>query len=98
MRNPQNRIEIVRPVVEDLGGKVDSGFLNLSNYGVVAIVQMSDNMSVAELSMAFMSQFAANSVKINPLISWDEGIDAMRKALESAYKPPEGNPMLKRSE
>lgn len=97
VRNPQNRIEIVRPVVEGLGGKIESGFLNLSNYEVVAIVQMPDNVSMAALSMAFMSQYAVKAVKTFPMITWDEGIAAMRKAREASYQPPE-SPMLNRSE
>ncbi len=98
VRNPQNRIEIVRPIVEGLGGKVESGYLNLSNYEVVAIVQMPDNVNMAALSMAFMAQFAVKTVKTIPLITWDEGMEAMRKARETAYKPPETNPMLTRNE
>jgi uncharacterized protein with GYD domain len=80
-----------------LGGKIESGFLNLSNYEVVAIVQMPDNVNMAALSMAFMAQFAVKAVKTVPLLTWDEGIEAMKKAREASYKPPE-NLMLKRSE
>jgi uncharacterized protein with GYD domain len=98
VRSPQNRIELVSPVVEGLGGKVESGFLNLSNYEVVAIVQMPNNVNMAALSMAFMAQFAVKTVKTIPLITWEEGIEAMKKAKEAAYKPPETSPMLKRNE
>jgi uncharacterized protein with GYD domain len=98
VRSPQNRIELVRPVVEGLGGKIESGYLNLSNYEVVAIVQMPDNTSMAALSMAFMAQFAVKAVKTIPLITWDEGIQAMKKAREASYKPPENNLMLTRNE
>ena len=98
VRNPQNRIEIVRPVVEGLGGKIESGYLSLANYEVVAIAQMPDNVSMAALSMAFMAEFAVKSVKTIPLITWDESIEAMNKARKAAYKPPETNPMLTRSD
>ena len=27
-KNPQNRLEAVRPVVEDLGGKMEAGYLS----------------------------------------------------------------------
>jgi len=98
IRSPQNRIEIVRPVVESLGGKLESGFLSLANYEVVAIVQMPNNVNMAALSMAFMAQFAVKTVKTIPLLTWDEGIEAMGKARKAAYKPPETSPMLARSE
>ena len=98
VRSPQNRIEIVRPVVENLGGKIESGFLSLSDYEVVAIVQMPDNVSMAASSMAFMAQFAVKNVKTIPLMTWDEGIAAMRKAKQASYKPPEADNMLRREE
>jgi uncharacterized protein with GYD domain len=98
LRNPQNRIEIVRPVVEELGGKVESGFINLENYEVVAIVEMPNSTNMAALSMAFMAQFAVKTVKTIPLLTWEEGIDAMKKAHQAAYKPPETNPMITRSD
>lgn len=53
----------MRPVVESIGGKVESGYMNLTNYAVVAIVQMPNNVDVATISMAFMSQFAVKAVK-----------------------------------
>ena len=98
VRSPQNRIEIVRPVVESLGGKVECGFLSAANYEVVAIVQMPDNVNMAALSMAFMAEFAVKTVKTIPLLTWDEGIEAMKKAHKAAYKPPETNPMIARNE
>jgi len=98
LRSPQNRIEIVRPVVEALGGKIESGYLNLTNYEVVATVVMPDGVAMAALSMAFMSQFAVKNVRTIPLLTWDEAIDAMNKARKAAYKPPESNPMITRSD
>jgi uncharacterized protein with GYD domain len=98
VRNPQNRIEAVRPVVEGLGGKIESGYLNLTNYEVVATVVMPDSTAMAALSMAFMSQFAVKNVRTIPLLTWDEAIDAMNKARKAAYKPPENNPMITRSD
>jgi hypothetical protein len=53
---------------------------------------------MAALSMAFMAQFAVKAVKTIPLITWDEGIKAMKKAREASYKPPENNLMLTRNE
>lgn len=98
LRNPQNRIEAVRPVVEGLGGKIESGYLNLTDYQVVAIAEMPDNVSMAALSMAFMAQYAVKAVKTVPLLTWTEAVDAMHKAHQIAYKPPETNPMLTRNE
>ncbi|MCW4009652.1 MAG: GYD domain-containing protein [Candidatus Bathyarchaeota archaeon] len=98
VRSPQNREELVRPVIENLKGKLECSFLSMTNYEAVAVVQMPDNVNMAALSMAFLAQFAVQSVKTIPLISWEEGIQAMQKARQAAYKPPKTNPMITRSE
>jgi uncharacterized protein with GYD domain len=98
LRSPQNRIEAIRPVVESLGGKIECGYLNLEYCQLVAIIQMPQNADMAALSMAFMAQFAVKAVKTLPLITWEEGIQAMEKARKAAYKPPETNPMITRSD
>jgi uncharacterized protein with GYD domain len=98
VRSPQNRVDLVRPIVEDLGGKIESGFVNLANYEAVAIISMPNNVNMAALSMAFLSQFAVKSVNSIPLLTWDEAIAAMQKARSTTYKPPQENPMLDRQE
>jgi uncharacterized protein with GYD domain len=98
LRNPQNRSEAVRPVVEGLGGKVEVGYLSQTDYEVVAIVEMPDDATMAALSMAFMAQFAVKTIKTIPLLTWDQAIEAMQKGRKAAYNPPETNPMLARNE
>lgn len=53
MANPQNRIEAVRPVVEKLGGKIESAWFSFGDYDIVVISEMPDNVSAAAIAMAF---------------------------------------------
>ncbi len=92
LKNPQNRVEGVRPIIEKLGGKIVTGYLTLGDYDVVAIIQMPDNMSAAALSMAVMAGRAVKAVHTTPLITWEEGIEAMRNAYKAAYRPPSSSP------
>jgi uncharacterized protein with GYD domain len=96
IREPQNRLEFMRSVIENLGGKVENSFLMFGDYDVVGILQMPDNISSAALSMAIMAGGAVENVKTTPLMSWDEGVEAMKKAKMAMYKPPERSPMLDR--
>jgi uncharacterized protein with GYD domain len=98
LRSPQNRVEAIRPVVEELGGKIETGYLSLADYQVVAIIEMPDGTSMAALSMAFMAQYAVKAIKTTPLLTWTEATQAMQKAHKAAYKPPNHNPMLIRNE
>jgi uncharacterized protein with GYD domain len=47
LKDPQNRMEAVKPVVQRLGGSVVDGWLTFGDYG-----QLPDNVSATALSMA----------------------------------------------
>jgi uncharacterized protein with GYD domain len=96
IKEPQNRLESMRPVVENLGGKIESSYLMLGDYDAIGILQMPDAVSSAALSMAIAAGGAVKSVKTVQLMPWDEGLKAMKKAKTAVYRPPETNPMLDR--
>jgi uncharacterized protein with GYD domain len=88
VKNPQDRIELVRPVVERLGGKMDEGFLSFGEYDVVAICQLPDNVSAAAFSMAAAAGGAVKAFKTTPLMTMAEAVKAMKKAGKASYQPP----------
>ena len=87
VKNPQNRIEAVRPAVEKLGGKVVSGYFAFGDYDVAAIVEMPDHVAAAAIAIAFAAGGACKSVKTTPLMTAAEGIEALRQAARSGYQP-----------
>ncbi len=88
VKNPQDRTEGIRPVIEGLGGKVVAGFLSFGEYDTMALAEMPDNVSAAAFSMAAAGGGAVKAVKTTPLLTTQEGIEAMRKAASSGYQPP----------
>ena len=90
LRNPENRMESIRPVVEGLGGSVGSVFLAFGEFDVVAIVQFPDNISAGAFEVAGFASGAINTSKTTPLLTMDEGLEMMRKAGSSGYRPPAG--------
>ena len=88
VQNPVNRIEAVRPAVEKLGGRVESSFFAFGEYDVVLIIEMPDNVSAAAFSLAVAAGGAFKVHKTTPLMSMEEGIEAMKKAGETGYRPP----------
>ena len=88
VKNPQNRTEAVVPVIEKLGGKNIGAWVSFGEYDIVSIVQMPDNVTVAALSMAFAAGGSTRSVRTTPLLSMEEGMEALKKAGRSGYKPP----------
>jgi uncharacterized protein with GYD domain len=88
VKNPQDRLEAVRPVVEKLGGKIEGGWLAFGEYDIVIICQMPNNVSATAFSMTASAGGAVKAVKTTPLMTIDEGMEAMRKASGTGYRPP----------
>ena len=88
--NPQNRLEQVRPAVEALGGTFDTAFYAFGEYDIVAIVQFPDNVSAGAFSIAVSAGGAMKAIKTTPLMTVEEGMEMMRKAAGSGYRPPGG--------
>lgn len=72
-------------------------FPKLGDYDAIGILSFPNNISAAALSMALTSRGGVKSVKTTPLVTWEEGIEAMKKAKKATYKPPESNPMIDRA-
>lgn len=87
VRNPQDRIEAIRPAIEGLGGSVVQGWLAFGEHDIVAIVELPDNVAAAATSMAFSAGGAVKAVKTTPLMSMAEAVQAMEKAGASSYEP-----------
>lgn len=88
LKSPHNRLEAVRPAVEKLGGKLDTGWFCFGDYDLVAVLNMPDNVSAAAFSLAASAGGAVRAIKTTPLLSTDEGVAAMKKAATAGYKPP----------
>jgi uncharacterized protein with GYD domain len=90
LRNPQNRVEVLRPLVEGLGGKLETAFFAFGEYDIVAIGEYPDNVSAAAFSLIASAGGAVKSIKTTPLMTIEEGLTAMRKGQEvaSLYQAP----------
>ena len=88
VKNPQNRIDVVRPVIERLGGRIECAYLAFGEYDLIGIVEMPDNVSAAAFSCAGSAGGGLKAVKTTPLLTIDEGIEAMKKAAGAGYRPP----------
>jgi uncharacterized protein with GYD domain len=90
VKQPQNRLDAVRPVVEKLGGKFEHAWLAFGEYDIVAVVEMPENTDAAAFAMAAAAGGALKAFKTTPLLSVEEGVEAMRKAQGAGYRPPGG--------
>jgi uncharacterized protein with GYD domain len=88
VKNPQNRMDAIRPAVERLGGKIGGAWLSFGEYDVIVIAEFPDNVSAAALSIAAQAGGALKAAKTTPLLTTEEGVEAFRKAATSGYQPP----------
>lgn len=90
IKNPQDRVQALKPVLDKMGGKIDSAYFAFGGYDLVAILQMPGNADAAAFAMAAAAGGAVKALKTTPLLTTAEGLDAMRKAAASGYAPPKG--------
>ncbi len=88
VKQPQNRLEAVRPIVEKLGGKFEHAWLAFGEYDIVGVVEMPENIDAAAFAMAVAAGGAAKAFNTTPLLSVEEGVEAMRKAQGAGYHRP----------
>lgn len=90
LKNPQNRVDVVRPLLEKLGARFETAYLSFGKYDIVFIMEAPDNVSAAAISLAITAGGAVKAYETTPLMTTDEGIEAMRKgaAAAAAYRPP----------
>jgi uncharacterized protein with GYD domain len=87
VKNPQDRAAVVEPAIKKLGGTMERFWLSFGEYDVIGIVQMPDNIAAAAFSLAISAGGACKSVKTTPLLTTDEGVEAMKSAGTSGYRP-----------
>ena len=90
LERPQNRIELLKPVLQTVGARFESAYFAFGDADIVCILDCPDNVSAAALSLCFSSGGAVKAIKTTPLMTIEEGMEAMRKGARAlaAYTPP----------
>jgi len=86
---PENRLQSMIPVIESLGGAFIGSWLSFGRYDSVAVVDMPDNITVKAFSMAAMAGGSLTAFDITPLMTFEDGVEAMRVAGTIDYRPPQ---------
>jgi len=87
-KNPQSRLDAVRPAVEDLGGKIETGYLSFGDHDLVVIAEFPGNTEAAAFAIVASAGGAVKSFKTTPLLTAEEGVEAMQRSSLSGYEPP----------
>jgi uncharacterized protein with GYD domain len=88
IKRPQDRREIITKLAGQLGGTLAGSWFSFGEYDAVLVIDGPDAVSAAACSMAVSSSGAFKAFKTTPLLSAEEGMEAMKKAGKLNYKPP----------
>jgi uncharacterized protein with GYD domain len=87
IKEPQDRIEVVRPALEALGAKILAGGFPFGEYDVLVVYEAPDDTTAASVAMAIAAGGAVRSAKTTRLLSGQEWTESLRKAHGSQYRP-----------
>lgn len=87
IKEPQDRIEAVRPALEAMGGKFITGGYPFGEYDVLVLFEAPDDTTAASMELAIAAGGAARVAKTTRLLSGQEWIESLRKAQGSQYRP-----------
>ena len=88
IKNPQDRLQATRPMVEALGGTLEEYYFAVGSHTVYTMGSIPDQVSLEALVMAVLAGGAVTSFKSIPLMTAAEAVEAMQKAGDVLYKPP----------
>jgi uncharacterized protein with GYD domain len=88
LKNPQDRTQVLRPVLEKLGGRFETAYFAFGEYDVVAVLDLPGDIDAAAFSIAAAAGGAIKSIKTTPLMTIAEGISALEKAGRIGYVSP----------
>jgi uncharacterized protein with GYD domain len=87
-KNPQNREEVLRSLVEKLGGRLLAFYYAFGEYDGVFITEMPDETTIAAAVLAAISPGHVKAIKTTVLLSTEQTLEAMRKAGTQSYQAP----------
>ncbi len=89
VRRPQNREEAVRPIVEQLGGRLLHFWFSLGEYDTAIFIEMTDEIHIRAFAMAFVTAGVATEYNVTTLMTMQQALEAMRLAGGIGYRAPE---------
>ena len=88
VRQPEDRAEIIRPLIERAGGKLEALYFSFGEHDVVLLAEIPDNVTTAALAMAVASAGAVSAFHTTVLLTSAEARQAMERAAAIPYSAP----------
>jgi uncharacterized protein with GYD domain len=87
IRQPNDRIEAVRPTLETIGVKIVAGGYPFGNYDVLVVYEAPDDTTAASVAIAIGAGGAVKAAETTRLLSGQEWVESLQKAQDFDYQP-----------
>jgi uncharacterized protein with GYD domain len=87
IKNPEDRLEAVRPAFEAMGARIVAGGFSFGEYDVTVVLEAPDDTTAAGVALAIAGGGATRAGRTTRLLSGPEWVESLRKAGGSQYRP-----------
>jgi len=88
IKQPEDRREVARAVVEKLGGKLHGFWYAFDEHDGFVLIEAPNNVSAAAFSVGISASGSLRSAKTTVLLTVEEAIEMLKKAQGLPYRPP----------
>ena len=83
-----DRRDVVGKMLDQVNGKLHGYYFAFGASDFVVMLEAPDSVSIASVAIAVGSSDAVQNVTTTPLLSYEEGMQAIRGAADFTYTPP----------
>jgi uncharacterized protein with GYD domain len=87
IKDPQDRIEVVRPMLEAAGGKLLASGYPFGEYDGLLVFEAPDDTTAASIALVVGAGGAVKAAKTTRLLTGQEWIESLQKAQGLQYRP-----------
>lgn len=88
IKNPEDRRDVARAVVEQLGGKLHGFWYGFGEHDGYVLIEAPNNVSAAAFSVGIAAGGSLRSAETTPLLTVEETIEMLEKARSLPYRSP----------
>ena len=91
IKQPEDRREVARAVVEKLGGKLHGFWYGFGEHDGYVLIEAPNNVSAAAFSVGIAAGGSLSSAETTVLLTVEETIEMLKQAQGLPYKAPGAN-------
>jgi len=88
VKQPEDRREVARAVVEKLGGTLQGFWYGFGEHDGYVLIEAPDNVSAAAFSVGIAARGSIPSADTTVLLTVEETIEMLKKTQDLPYRPP----------